>query len=54
MGLGEKIFEEAGSITAFKMTKVRPIQGTTTEITFRSQIRGIGRFPSGKILVQVQ
>jgi hypothetical protein len=48
MGLGEKLFEEAGSITAFKVTKVHPIEGTTTEVTFRSEIKGIGRFPSGK------
>jgi hypothetical protein len=30
------------------VTKVHPIEGATTEITFRSEIRGIGRFPSGK------
>ena len=48
MGLGEKLFEEAGNITSFKVTKVHPIEGATTEVTFRSEIRGIGRFPSGK------
>lgn len=48
MGLGEKLFEEAGKITAFKVIKVHPIEGTSTEITFRSDIRGIGRFPNGK------
>ena len=48
MGLGEKLFEEAGKITAFKVMKVHPIEGTTTEITFRSEIRGIDRFPNGK------
>jgi hypothetical protein len=48
MGLGEKLFEEAGNITAFKVTKVHPIEGVTTEVSFRSEIRGIDRFPSGK------
>jgi hypothetical protein len=48
MGLGEKLFEEAGKITDLKVTKVHPIEGVTSEITFRSEIRGIGRFPSGK------
>jgi len=48
MGLGEKLFEEAGNITSFKVTKVHPIEGATTEVTFRSEIRGIGRSPSGK------
>ena len=50
MELKVKLFEEAGNITAFKVTKVHPIEGVTTEITFRSEIRGIDRFPSGKNL----
>ena len=53
MGLGEKLFEEAGKIASFKVTKVHPIEGTTTEVTFRSEIRGIGRFPSGKNIASV-
>lgn len=48
MGLGEKFFEETGKITALKVAKVHPIEGIRTEVTFRSEIRGIGRFPSGK------
>ena len=48
MGLGKKLFEEAGKITVFKLMKVHPIEGTTTEVTFRSEIRGIDRFPNGK------
>ncbi len=48
MGLGEKLFEEAGKITSFKVIKVHPFEGTTTEVSFRSEIRGIGRFPNGK------
>jgi hypothetical protein len=48
MGLGEKLFEESGDITGFKVTKVHPIEGVTIEASFTSEIRGIGRFPSGK------
>ena len=50
MVLGEKLFEESGKITGFKVTKVHPIEGVTTEVSFTSDIRGIGRFPSGKNL----
>ena len=48
MALGEKLFDESGDITGFKVTKVHPIEGVTTEVSFTSEIRGIGRFPSGK------
>ena len=48
MAIGEKLFEEAGKITNSKVIRVHPIEGATTEITFRSEIRGMGRFPSGK------
>jgi len=50
MGLGEKLFEESGKITGFKVAKVHPIEGVTTEVSFTSDIRGIERFPSGKNL----
>ena len=50
MVLGEKLFEEGGKVTGFKVTKVHPIEGVTTELSFTSDIRGIGRFPSGKNL----
>ena len=30
MALGEKLFEENGNVTGFKVTKVRPIEGVTT------------------------
>ena len=50
MGLGEKLFEESGDITGFKVTKVHPIEGVTIEASFTSEVRGIGRFPSGKNL----
>ena len=48
MALGEKLFEESGDITGFKVTKVHPTEGVTMEVSFTSEIRGIGRFPSGK------
>jgi hypothetical protein len=48
MALGEKLFEETGDLTAFRVTKVHPIEGTTTEVSFASDIKGISRFPSGK------
>ena len=50
MALGEKLFEESGNITGFKVIKVHPIEGVTLEVSFTSEIRGIGRFPSGKNL----
>ena len=50
MALGEKLFEENGNATSFRVTKVHPIEGITMEVSFTSEIRGIGRFPSGKNL----
>jgi hypothetical protein len=50
MGLGERLFEEAGKITNFKVARVHPLEGIKTEITFSSDVKGIGRFPSGKNL----
>lgn len=50
MALGEKLFEESGEITGFKITKVHPIEGVTTEVSFTSEIKGEGRYPSGQIL----
>ena len=50
MALGDKLFEESGNITGFKVTKVHPIEGATMEVSFTSEIRGMGRFPSGKNL----
>src|SRR5215207_7387898 len=50
MVLGEKLFEESGNVTGFKVTKVHPIEGVTMDVSFASEIRGIGRFPSGKNL----
>jgi hypothetical protein len=39
MALGEKLFEESGNITGFKVTKVHPIEGVTIEASFTSEIR---------------
>jgi hypothetical protein len=50
MALGEKLFEESGNITGFKITRVHPIEGVTIEVSFTSEIRGQGRFPSGENL----
>jgi hypothetical protein len=50
MALGEKLFEEGGNVTGFKMTKAHPVEGVTMEVSFVSEIKGIGRFPSGKNL----
>jgi hypothetical protein len=48
MVLGEKLFEETGNVTSFRVTKVHPVEGTTMEVSFVSDIKGIGKFPSGK------
>jgi hypothetical protein len=50
MALGEKLWDESGNVTGFKVTKVHPVEGVTMEVSFTSEIRGIGRFPSGKNL----
>ncbi len=50
MALGEKLFEESGNITGLKITRVHPVDGVTTEVSFVSEIRGEGRFPSGQNL----
>jgi hypothetical protein len=48
MPLGEKLFEETGQATGFRITKVHPIEGTTMEVSFTSDLKGAGKFPSGK------
>jgi hypothetical protein len=50
MTLGEKLFEESGNVRGFKVTKVHPIEGVAMDVSFTSEIKGIGRFPSGKNL----
>ncbi len=48
MALGEKLFEATGNVVAFKVTKVHPVEGTTMEVSFVEDVKGIGKFPSGK------
>ena len=48
MALGEKLFEATGSVVAFRVTKVHPVEGTAMEVSFVEDIKGIGNFPSGK------
>lgn len=50
MVLGEKLFEESGNIIGLKITRVHPIEGVTTEVSFTSKIRGEVRYPSGENL----
>ena len=50
MALGQKLFEEVGKTSGFKVAKVHPLEGVTTEISFTSDIKGVGRYPSGKNL----
>lgn len=48
MELGEKLFEESGKVLGFKVTRVHPVEGTTMEVSFTSEIKGFGKFPSGR------
>jgi hypothetical protein len=48
MALGEKLFEESGKVLGFKVTKVHPVEGTTMEVSFASEVKGFDRFPSGR------
>ena len=50
MVLGDKLFDEIGNISGFKVTKVHPVEGVTTEVSFTSQIKGEGKYPSGENL----
>lgn len=50
MTLGQKLFEEMGKISVLKVVRVHPLEGVTTDITFMSDIKGIGKYPSGKNL----
>jgi hypothetical protein len=50
MALGQKLFEEVGKISGFKVAKVHPLEGVITEISFTSDIKGVGRYPTGKNL----
>jgi hypothetical protein len=48
MAFGEKLFEENGKVVGFKVTKVHPVEGMTMEISFTAEIKGFGKFPSGR------
>lgn len=48
MVLGEKLLESTGNLVSFKVTKVHPQEGTTMEVSFVEDIKGVGNFPSGK------
>jgi len=48
MALGEKLFGELGRNISFKITQVHPVEGTTMEVTFTSEIKGAGKVPDGK------
>lgn len=48
MAIGEKLFEEHGQATGFKIVTVHPVEGTTMEISATFDVTGFGRFPSGK------
>jgi hypothetical protein len=50
MALGEKVFEEKGKVTSIKVQSVHPIEGVKMEVSFASEIKGLGKFPSGKNL----
>ncbi len=50
MVLGEKLIEESGNIIEVKVIKVHPIQGVITEVSFTSEIRSEGKYPSGENL----
>jgi hypothetical protein len=48
MALGDKRFDEIGKTISFKVTRVHPIEGTTMEVTFVSELIGVGRVPDGQ------
>jgi len=48
MALGNKIFEETGKVTSATVRSVHPVEGVKMEVSFASDIKGIGNFPSGK------
>lgn len=48
MALGEKVFEERGKITSMVIQSVHPVEGVKMEVSFASEIKGIGNFPSGR------
>ena len=50
MALGEKLFEDIGNLTKLDVKSVHPVEGVKMEVSFTSEIKGLGKFPSGKNL----
>ena len=50
MVLGEKLFEEMGKVTSANIESVHPVEGVKMQVSFASDIKGLGKFPSGKNL----
>ena len=50
MALGEKLFEETGKIIGMQVESVHPIEGIKMDVSFAGEIKGIGKFPSGRNL----
>jgi hypothetical protein len=48
MALDEKLFEESSKVVGFKVTRVHPVEGTTMEVSVTSEVKGFGKFPSGR------
>jgi hypothetical protein len=48
MALGEKLFEDIGNLTKLDIKSVHPVEGVKMEVSFTSEIKGLGKFPSGK------
>jgi hypothetical protein len=48
MAVGEKLFEDIGNLTKLDVKSVHPVEGVKMEVSFTSEIKGLGKFPSGK------
>jgi hypothetical protein len=48
MALGEKLFEDIGNLTKLNVKSVHPVEGVKMEVSFTSEIKALGKFPSGK------
>ncbi len=48
MPLGQKLYEESGKFTGFKIIKAHPIEGIVIEISLVSDTKGFGKFPNAK------
>jgi hypothetical protein len=52
MALGEKLFEDIGNLNKLDVKSVHPVEGVKMEVSFTSQIKDLGKFPSGKNIGQ--